>query len=360
MKPFYNRLSYSFGNEDWVTEQQALQTAPSSRILCITASGDRPLNLLSSPCASLHTVDANAYQTALFDLKKTALNHLSFQDYIAFLGLQSHANRWALFKSITPHLAPSSVKIWAKHKRKITKGILFQGTVERFSNKASICFKALFEKKILKLFNFSSLDEQRAFIDKEFDNDFWKGLFKFILHPKLLCKLLKDPGLTDFVDQNIHVGEYLHHRFSQSLKTFLAKESTLLSLLFLGQLHPEHLPPYLRSEDCQIIVQGLKKTTFETNSVLTVLNKAAPGDFDRFSFSDIASYMPQHMFHQMLSSMIRVSPAGGRFCIRQFLSNYSIPNHLKPFLKRDPLLEKQLEQQDRCCVYRFFVGEVVK
>ena len=44
---FFSRLSYSFGNEDWRTEKRALGIRPHDQVLCITASGDRPLNLLA-------------------------------------------------------------------------------------------------------------------------------------------------------------------------------------------------------------------------------------------------------------------------------------------------------------------------
>lgn len=61
---FYSRLSYSIGNEDWKTEQKALQITPEDRILCVTASGDRPLNLLYSNCKEIVSVDANPFKNS--------------------------------------------------------------------------------------------------------------------------------------------------------------------------------------------------------------------------------------------------------------------------------------------------------
>jgi S-adenosylmethionine-diacylglycerol 3-amino-3-carboxypropyl transferase len=59
MANFYSRLSYSFGNEDWLTEHKALQIQPTDSVLCVTASGDRPLNLLTKELKALVAVDAN-------------------------------------------------------------------------------------------------------------------------------------------------------------------------------------------------------------------------------------------------------------------------------------------------------------
>ncbi len=38
---FFKQLCYTFGNEDWITEKDALRINPSDRVLCITAVIDR-------------------------------------------------------------------------------------------------------------------------------------------------------------------------------------------------------------------------------------------------------------------------------------------------------------------------------
>ncbi|HKZ00179.1 MAG TPA: DUF3419 family protein, partial [Rhabdochlamydiaceae bacterium] len=68
MANFYSRLSYSFGNEDWITELEALRIKPGDRVVCITASGDRPLHLLLADLGELVSVDANPFQNHLFEL----------------------------------------------------------------------------------------------------------------------------------------------------------------------------------------------------------------------------------------------------------------------------------------------------
>ncbi len=70
MANFFERLSYSFGNEDWLTEQRALQISPNDSVICITASGDRPLNLLTSDCKEILAIDANPIQNHLLQPQK--------------------------------------------------------------------------------------------------------------------------------------------------------------------------------------------------------------------------------------------------------------------------------------------------
>src|SRR4029078_5372714 len=83
---FYNRLNYSLGNEDWHVEAQALRIVPKDRVVCVTASGDRPMHLLMTECAEIISIDMNRIQTYLLELKIAAITHLDFEKYLAFLG----------------------------------------------------------------------------------------------------------------------------------------------------------------------------------------------------------------------------------------------------------------------------------
>ena len=69
MAKFFKRLSYSIGNEDWETEREALSIQADDKVLCITASGDRPLNLLMNECREIVSIDANPVQNYLLELK---------------------------------------------------------------------------------------------------------------------------------------------------------------------------------------------------------------------------------------------------------------------------------------------------
>ncbi|MBI3901139.1 MAG: DUF3419 family protein, partial [Chlamydiia bacterium] len=131
MANFYSRLSYSFGNEDWNTEHRALQIQPDDSVLCITASGDRPLNLLTQELRELITIDANPLQNALFELKRIALSKLPYRDYLAFLGATPSEHRLETYAQLAPDLDPMAHAFWVLLQKKIHKGILYEGTVEK-------------------------------------------------------------------------------------------------------------------------------------------------------------------------------------------------------------------------------------
>lgn len=112
MKRFFSRLSYSFGNEDWQTEQKALRLKATDRAVCITASGDRPLHLLLGDVGEIVSVDANPIQNHLLKLKIAAMKKWDYSTYLAFLGGESHPNRLSLFNMLLPDLSEETASFW--------------------------------------------------------------------------------------------------------------------------------------------------------------------------------------------------------------------------------------------------------
>lgn len=360
MGNFYSRLSYSFGNEDWRTEQRALSIRPEDTILCVTASGDRPLNLLSTESKHIIAIDANPIQNALFDLKKSAMNELDYDHYIAFMGLEKHGSRIQTFNQLKKHLDDCTVKVWMRHLKKIDKGILYQGALEKLLCVASHCVRMLRGRKIDQLFKFDCVNEQAQFINSKWHSPFWKGIFSFCLHPWLTQLFIRDPCLYKHVDPQIHIGHYLHRRLHDSLVRFLAKENILVSLMFLGKVFKEAYPPYLEETGVEKIKQRIDRLTFRTIDLVQYLEEAPDNSFDCFSISDVASYLNGKDFTRMMHSIYRVAKPGARFCLRQVLSNHQIPDPLIENFKRNHELEQTLELEDRCFVYRFLVGEIRK
>ena len=360
MTDFYSRLSYSIGNEDWRSEQKALQTQPTDRILCVTASGDRPLNLLSSPCQEIVSVDANPIQNALLDLKMAALTHLDYEEYLSFLGLTPKEKRLATFDQLSEKLHSTSCAYWSKHRSKIAKGIIYQGATEKISQLGSLLVRFLRRKKINALFSFDKMEEQKEFVSKKWQTTAWKKTFDLALHPVITRLFLKDPGLYQHVDPSLRVSTYVHDRINDALTRFPAKESIILSLALQGKIYPEAYSPYLTEEGVQTIKQRLDKIQFHTANLIDFLETAPENSFDCFALSDVASYMSEEHFARLVSGLYRVAKPGARFCLRQFTSRYDLPDTLKSRFQRDTALEQEPQQEDRCFLYNFIVGKVLK
>lgn len=360
MTNFYSKLSYSFGNEDWRTEVKALQVQETDTIVCVTASGDRPLNLLTKKCKQLISVDANPIQTFLLDLKRAAMSNLSYDQYAEFLGLRASHQIVDLFEKIEKDLHKESRSFWRSQLGILQKGVIYQGQVEKLCSKTSQLIKLIRGSGISQLTEFNNIEEQRDFIKKKWDKPLWRSAFKLLLNPKYSKYYIDDPGLTNHIGQSIVPGEYIFNRMTESLYAFLAKENPLFSLIVNGFVLESGYSPYLLESHYLQIKSNLNHLSYTTDNMVSFLESREASSIDKFSFSDIASYMDERSFNRMLRAMIRTGKPGSRFCIRQFLSDHQIDESLLPYIEREPLLEYQLEKEDRCFVYRFMTGTIKK
>lgn len=360
MPEFFERLNYSFGNEDWRTEQQALKIEKSDTVLCITASGDRPFHLLLDDCQKLISVDANPIQNYLLQLKAAAMKELKFEDYIRFLGAAPGKNREVHLKQISSYMDSEAANFWLENKKMVSKGILYQGLIERLTKAASICLRLARPYKNKRLFEINDLEEQRKFLKEHWDSKFWRKVFDIALCPFFAKKFLKDPGLYDHIDQSISVGRYIYNRMLNSLDQCLARENIIFSLLFQGYVHQDGFPPYLTEDGAKVIRDRLNRMSIKTANVIDYMEASPEGSFDCYSLSDIASYMDATSFERMMHAIYKTAKPGARFCIREFTSNHPFPKSLDSFFIRNTEKEKELEQKDQCFVYRYKVGMIKK
>ncbi len=350
MASFFSRLSYSFGNEDWKTEAEALKIQPEDTVLSVTASGDRPLNLLLSECKQLLSIDANPHQNALLELKKAAMAALPYEEYLAFLGAAPCKNRLELLQKIGGSFPFS--------KRMIRKGILYQGATERLCGFGAKILRMTRGEKIDRLFEFNSLEEQKHFVKHEWNTRTWQKVCTYGLHPRVTRFTLKDPGLYAYVAPHIHPGMYVCERMNQHLEYGLAKDNYFISLILKGKVAPRAFPPYLTEDGANRIRKNLGRLTTQTIDLISYLKQAPSESIDCFSLSDVASYISDEAFVTLLQEIHRTAKPGARFSIRQFMSRRMIPQELAPLFTRNLPLEKELEHQDNCFVYHFTVGTI--
>ncbi len=357
---FYHRLNYSLGNEDWHVEKQALNVNTNDRIICVTASGDRPLHLLMTPCAEVISIDMNHIQNYLLELKMAALYCLDYEKYLAFLGCNDTNDRLSIFNSFKSHLSVDSLEFWSKNQASIKKGIIYQGRVERFTYIASKFLNLIKHKQIKTLFSFNDIESQREFIAKKWDTFLWKGIFHVCLNPKIMKFMINDPGVISFIEPSIKPGKYIYDRMLSYLNNHLARKSALLQLILTGKVLPEAYFPYLTFDGYNKIRKNISKIKFKTTNIIDYMNHPETEKFDCFSMSDIASYMSQESFDHLLKGIYNSSKPNSRYCIRRLMSNHIIPSDLEMYFKRNNTLENKLEREESNFVYRFIVGEIIK
>lgn len=360
MSNFYNRLSYTFGNEDWDTERDALKLGTHDRVFCITASGDRPLHLLATGCKEIVSIDANPTQDYLLQLKIAAMKRLSTEEFQAFIGTKPCCNRKEIARQLGADLSPDAVRYWVKHENLIEKGVLFEGHTEKWVKRANWALRLIRGKEIETLFNIKDLNQQREFLKNKWNHKIWKSAMKLVLNRFSSTVFFNDPGLYAYLDASMHPGIYIYDKMMDRLNHELARDNPFISLYLWGQVAHEAFPPYLQPEGIAQIKPNLSKIQSHIGNAINYLEAAPPNSFDAFSLSDIASYMDQASFLRILKAMYLAAKPGARFCLRQFMSRYKIPEGLSPYFKRDQKLESELSRRDKGFIYDFMTGTVLK
>ena len=292
MADFFHTLNYSSINEDWRTERLALKINLDSRVLCVTGSGDRPINLLYDSPARIIAIDAVARQTEALQHKMALMQKSDYQTWL-----------------------------------KALQDVLYQGRWEKYHRKLACFAHLLRHDEIEKLFSFTAatMEEQRKFVLQKWDNWWWRGTY-LILCSRIFSRLfLRDPAFYQNVDPNLVIGAYVYQSMKRVLLTYPARQNFMISLLLRGILSDEDFPPYMLEQYYFLIKERLNAIEPVTDDLLKYLQKVEASSFDRFSLSDVPSYLDDLAFEKMLRGILHAGKHGARFCIRFFFEQSKNP-----------------------------------
>lgn len=355
---FFETVNYASVNEDWRTETRALGIRADDRILCVTGSGDRPLDLLPEDPGRIVAIDLNPAQNHLLSLKMAALKRLSYPDYRAFLGLDraGEKSRAAVWKGLEDALPPASRDFWNRHPEMIRDGVIYRGRWERHFRRVARFGRLLRPGLIDRLFSFDDLEEQRTFLREKWDTPAWRTAWRAVCHPRVSRAVFGDPAFYAHVA--VSPGRVLYDRMIRILGRYLARENFMISLVLRGVLPEGDLPPYLTRAGHDLMSHRLDRIETVTADVIEHLAERGSGRFDCFSLSDVPSFLSEDSFREFLAGVRRSAAPGARVCIRQFLTRYELPPGTSAWLRRDPALERELAADDRAFGYDFVVGMV--
>ena len=109
-----------------------LQLSEHDKVLCITGSGSRVLDLIIQKPKIIYAVDFNPCQNYLLELKIAAIKYLDYEDYISFLGLIPSKHRLNIFNGISSSLSNSARYFWERNTDLIKRGVIYQGGWEKY------------------------------------------------------------------------------------------------------------------------------------------------------------------------------------------------------------------------------------
>ena len=288
---FHETLNYASVNEDWRTEATALRIGKDDQVLCVTGSGDRPLNMLALDPARVVAIDRNPAQNRLLALKIAAMRSLEYKDYTAFLGLTHASRHWRaeVWLELQRSLTPDCRTFWRGNQGMILAGVIYRGRWERFYRRVASLVRVLRPRMIPRLFEFDDIEKQRTYVRAHWERPAWKAAFHLVCSPITSRLVLGDPAY--YAHAQVRLAETMYRRIQASLERHLARENFMVSLVLRGRLPEGDLPPYLSPDGYRVIRSRLDRLHIVTGDVIHHMQFAGKGN--TFSFIIINSISRQ-------------------------------------------------------------------
>lgn len=354
------RISYSSCNEDSRSELEALQLAMDKRVLCVTAGGGRVLNLVYARPREIMAVDVNPTQNYLLELKIAAMRALAYQPYLEFLGVRPARDRLAVYQGMRPSLSSGARDYFDEHPKLVQRGVLFQGSLERFLVHVARIAHVVRPIWVKRLFACQDLTEQRRLI-AGWNTRIWRFVVETLCRRWFLELFSRDPGFWRFVPPEVPLHSRIFDLIQRYLYTHVARDSHLLQLVFFARyIYEPAMPLYLQPEPYARIREALTTTriTPVTAPITAALATAGDRSFDAYSIADVSSYLSEADFGALMDQIMRTARPAARLCSRGIFVHRPLPRDYATRIRRDSALEQRLSLDDLAMVHEFVVGSV--
>jgi len=324
------KIHYSQCWEDPRPSLNALEIGPEDDVLSIASGGDNSFALLLGRPRSLTVVDRNPAQLFLVELKIRAIEHLSHDELLGFVGIRPCPDKDRIYAFLRPRLSEAARGFWDKRPALVREGLLHIGKYERF-------FRAM-RRYVLPLvhspgtarafLSCSTIEEQTAFYKEIWANRRWRTLFRLVFGKHLLGRLGRDRSFYRYVTIP-DTGDHLYRRTSRSLAEWPIRENPYFVFFLAGNYRwPESYPLWLQKENFPALKERVGCLRLKHGSLENVIGASGPGAFSKFNLSNIFEYMSEEVYEITLRHLLRVSPSGGRLAFWTLFVPRPIPESL--------------------------------
>ena len=350
---FFTALNFASSNEDGRSELKALG-GPARRMLCLTGSGTRPLDMLLSEAETVIAIDLNPTQNALLRLKVAAFQTFDHREMLAYLGILPCRDRMALHARLEGTLSREDRGFWARHRRWIRAGIWYAGRWEKVLRIGAFAVKMLRGKAITALFDAPDIARQSQIWEAQFDDWIWRKSIRTLSRPWFWTRIIGEPGGA-FLPSPDEVEIRLAGAFRRAAGQFLFRESDFASLILRGHnALPAALPLHLLPENFDQIRAALPRLEIVEGG-LSDLEALGLDQIDRFSLSDFGSYCDADAYAACWAGILSAAAPGAAFCERSFMNPLALPH---PRIIVAQALSDQLTREDRAIIYDIRAGHI--
>lgn len=328
-----SRLGIGYGQcwEDPLLSRKALEIRPEDDVLAIASGGEGGLALLLDRPRSLTLIDRNPAQIHLVELKTAALRELDHEELLGFIGARPCPDKDLLYAALRPVLSPGARAFWDRRKRLIRSGLWHCGRYERFFRAGFRCILPLIHSRrtLRAFFACSTVEEQAAFYREVVVNRRWRTLFRVVFGKHVFGRWGRSRSHYRYVTDP-QTWRLFADRAELEMNGRLVRDHPGLAYFFQETEYPrpENFPLWLRPENRTLLREGLDRLRLRAADLTEVLEASRPGDFSKFSLSNIFEYMSAEEYEAALGDLARIALPGGRVAFWTMFVPRPIPETL--------------------------------
>lgn len=353
-------IVYSQCWEDPRTATRALELRPDDDLLVVTSAGCNAIALAAAGPRSVTAVDFNPAQSHLLELKIAAIVALDHPSLLAFLGVRPSADRVRTYReALAPRLSAEARRYWSGRPSTLARGVLHGGRFERYLGLFRSTVLRVMERRadIDRLLALESLDEQRRFYERTWNNRRWRSIFPLFFGRLLQARIGRHPEFFRYVDLP-DVGRHYRERARHALVDLPLADNYFVEYILTGGYRAEpRMPSYLRAEAHASVRDAVSRIRVVTADAGTFLARASRGAYSAFSFSDIFEWMSPAEHERTMRAAIAAARPGARLCYYNNLVVRRCPASLAGAIEPDEATGDRLHREDRSFLYRRFAIE---
>ena len=354
------KLFFAQVREDPLLEIDALAPASNSTIVVVSSGGCTALSLVACGAGRVISVDSNATQNHLVELKAQAVRSLEPGALLGFLGATSAPKAWRIadYRALRGSLSADAAQFWDSHSRMIGKGVLNSGVSEKFIRVVVHAMRLFVHPalRIDRLLSCETLAEQRELYEEEWNTRRWKALFRILLSRRAFNRTY-DPAFF----QNVENGDFAGH-FYRLMEHALCEIPVASNYFLHHMLRGTYrtaivggVPPYLDRAAHSATRERLENLELVDGGYGEYLVTCDDDSVDGFALSNICEWLDEEQITNLFAQVVRVARPGARLCFRNFVGHTEIPRAFRSSLREDVEGGRAAIKRDRSCLQARFV-----
>lgn len=346
-----NKIYYSQCWEDPYVLLEGLEINKEDKIISITSGGCNTLTLLLKDPKEIVALDINSAQNYLLELKISAIKYLSYENLLAFLGVDPCKNRRNLYYSLKQYLSEDAQKWWDNNTDLIDQGVIHVGKLEKyFRIFCRFILPLMHSRKTIKLLFVEKTKEQQLdFYNKKWNTWRWRFFFKMYFSKKNTSNNARNKQLFKYVTDNNITDHYLNN-----IKNAICNEPSknfFLHYIFTGKYDKKNLPLYLVKENISLIKERMDRIKIISEDISIYIEKN-PQKYTKYNLSNIFEALSVDETSVIFNNIVKCSNVGARLVYINHIVDREFPEHLNNIIMHNIGCEEIVNKKNMVFFYK--------